>query len=305
MKFQRKAFQDARALILSEKPLVASQLEERIASLIPALESSIDSFETYLTAYEHCSETRTVGMFYLNATENNTIPINAIDEFSAPFEAIGSSAGVFIIADSEKSFAESYKTYGSSSRLLGIALEADLNADQAFKDQILSSWKKFENLQKTTAVPKEEMDFILKISARFSDTENLARLTNIITSKLDRSWYDDLVIEASPALLSLPEQQRWILNNSSSLQKIDKALEPFKNMPISELITSKDNELVIRAAIAANCIHKSSNSEELKAFLEQITQGSNSFAPTLKRIITKEKLNILDLFSSEKVRKAA
>jgi len=305
MKFQRKAFQDAKALILSEKPLYSAQFEERIASLIPALESSIDSFETYLSAYQHCSELRNVGMFYLHITENNAIPVNAIDELSGSYEVIGSRAGVMVIAQNEKMFTEAYKSFGNSPRLLGIVLESDLNADSSFKEQILSSWQKFETLQKLTAVPREEMDFILRISTRFDHTDVLSRLTNIITAKLDRNWYDDLVIEASPALLTLPEQQKWVLNNSPSLSKINQALEVYKNKTVTELISSKDDELVIRAVFTAHSIYEHVKLGDLNQFLDQITKGSSSFSATLTRIIAKEKLNILELFSEEKSRIAA
>lgn len=305
MIFQRKAFQDARAIILSEKPLIAAELEERISTLIPALESSIDSFETYLSAYEHCSEIRKVGMFYLHVAEASAMPANAIDELSAPFEAIGSTAGVFVIAANEKIFAESYKTYGSNSRLLGIVLESEMKSDLSFKETILKSWEKFEHLQKTTAVPREEMDFILRIAHKFDDTETLIRLTNIITAKLDRGWYDDLVIEASPALLTLPAEQRWILNNSPSLQKIDRALDPFKNADINELLMSKSSDLVYQAVVAASKLFTSAKSEDVKSLLDRLCHGSNSFAPTLKRLLTKEKLNILDLYNTNSLRNAA
>jgi len=149
------------------------------------------------------------------------------------------------------------------------------------------------------------MDFILRISTRFDHTDVLSRLTNIITAKLDRNWYDDLVIEASPALLTLPEQQKWVLNNSPSLSKINQALEVYKNKTVTELISSKDDELVIRAVFTAHSIYEHVKLGDLNQFLDQITKGSSSFSATLTRIIAKEKLNILELFSEEKSRIAA
>ena len=305
MKFQRKSFLDAKAIIISEKPLAASILEERISALIPSMESRIDSFETYLDAYEHCSNERIVGMVYFHYTENNCLPINFVDELARPFEAIGSTAGVFIIAQNEKAFTEAYKMFGNSPRLLGIVLENDLMFEAVFKEQILASWQKFEVMQKKTALPSDEIDYILRLTAKFENTETLARLTNIISAKLDRNWYDELVIEAAPAILCLPAQQRWILNNSPSLLKISKELEQYRGKSINELITAKDGEIVARAVFAAHRIYEFSKETEFELKLDAIAKGSNSFSPTLLRIIAKEKANILDLFNSNSSRASA
>ena len=304
MKFQRKQFSDARSIIVSQRPLNAAVLEERISSLIPAMEASIDSFEDYHSAYSHCSETRTVGMFYIHWTEKNDLPLNFIDELSAPFEAIGSSSGLFVIAENEKAHADAYKVFGGSQRLLKIVLENDLKEDSDFKNAILDSWEKFETLQIRTAVPREEIEFISKIAARFEDTELLTRMTNIITSKLDKSWYDELIVEAGPAIMSLPDQQKWILNNSKSLTKLGNIFTPYLNSSVEELINSKDDQPVVRAVITAYKIFQKAKSDAIPDFLETLTKGSSAFAPTLKKILAKEKLNILDLYKSE-IRKAA
>jgi len=300
MVFKRKMFEDARAVILSEKPLWAAQLEERMADLVPAFESIIDSFETYLTAYEHCSENKKVGMFYLHFTNTTQLPTNAIDECASPFESIECSAGLYIIAETEKAFASAYKAYGQNPRLLKIVLESDLKQNQSLKKFIHESWKAFENLQKLTALPADELDFITKLASRFTNIESLIRATQILSAQLDKNWYEELLLEASPALLTIPEQQKWVLNNSKSLQKINEILDPYTKLSLNEIISSKDQDHAIRAAILAHSIFSEAAKGNAESIINELTQGANSFSPTLKRILQKEKMNIIELFTEAK-----
>jgi len=300
MVFRRKMFEDARAVILSEKPLWAAQFEERMASLVPAFESTLDSFETYLSAYEHCSENKKVGMFYLHFTDTTRLPTNAIDECASPFESIGCSAGLYIIAETEKAFASAYKVYGQNPRLLKIVLESDLSEDQSLKNCILESWKAFENLQKSTALPADELDFITKLTSRFTSIEPLIRATQILSAKLDKNWYEDLLLDVSPVLLAMPTQQKWVLNNSKSLQKINEILEPYTKLSPNEVILSKNEDHAIRAAVLAHCIFMEAAKGNVESIVNELTQGANAFSPTLKKILQKEKMNILELFAETK-----
>src|SRR4051794_6806101 len=106
MDFPKKAFTDSLAVILSERPLFAMQFEQQIAALIPALDTSIDSFEDSPSAYAHCSNIMKVGLFFLHQLEISNLPINCIDELATTFESVGSTANLFIVAENEKSFAE-------------------------------------------------------------------------------------------------------------------------------------------------------------------------------------------------------
>lgn len=296
MEFSRKSLSETKTLVLSERPLYAMQLEERIASLIPAMETSVDSFEEYLAAYEHCAKLRTVGAFFLHYPEQSKLPSNAIDELAGPFEAVDATAGLFVIAESEKAFAKAYQVFGQSPRLLGITLEADLAADATFKAKVLEIMDRFEKLQQKQAVPREELEFFMKTARRFEDIDLANRIAGILTAKLDKGWFDELLVESGPTLLAIPESQKWILNNSPSLTKVAAQFAALQTSETADLVAGKDPQtMVTRAVLIAYRAYQASKAGTLETFLTQHTQGANAFAPTLKRVLNAEKQNLLSL----------
>ena len=305
MEFSKKKFSNTKSLVLSERPLYAMQFEERIASLIPAMEVAIDSFEEYSSAYEHCSKNRTVGLFFLHLTDSTSIPMNAIDELAAPFESINSTAGLYVIASDKNSFAEAYTRFNDSGRLLGISLESDIQLDSAFKKTITEAVLKFNGHQVELAAPKVELDFFIKAARKFENLDLLHQMTNLLTSKLDRDWYDDLLVEAGPALMSLPDNQKWILNNSPSLVEVFDRLKPFQEKTISELLNSKDSLTVARAVMLAFKLYETTKNGTFEETLNESCKGTNAFSPTLKKLISSEMKNFLTLYSGIEEQKSA
>ena len=303
MNFPRKQFNSAQTIIFSERPLFASYLEEKISTAIPAMESIINSFETYLDAYSHCTELRTVGVLYLHFQEKNTFPLNIVDELAASFEYIGSTAGLFIVAENERALVSAYKIYRDSPRLLGIVLESDLESITMLKKIILESWHKFEHLQKENAVSQVEINFILKILGRYENADLIARLTNILTSKLERDWYDDALVDIGPAVLGIPDPQQWVLNNSPALTKLKEHLNKFTNYTIEDLIESKDDDTVSRAVTLAYRLYCEIKQGTFETTLDQITRKASAFSPTLVKILKQENSNLVRLLNLE--RKAA
>lgn len=294
-----------KGVVLSEQPLYAMQFEERIASLIPAMEIAIDSFEDYTSAYEHCARLRTVGLFFLHATNSPAMPANAIDELAGPFETIDSVAGLYVIASNEKAFAEAYNRYSESGRLLGISLESDIEQDNDFRVKISEAVQKFGKHQVELAVPKVELEFFMKAARKFENLDLLHQMTHLITHKLDRDWYDDLSVEAGPTLLSLPENQKWILNNSPSLAQVAGRFIPFLEKSISELVSGKDAHTLVRAVLSAFKLYQATKNGTFEAVLTENCQGTTTFSPTLKKLLNAEKVNLLSLCSRAKERKTA
>jgi len=303
MEFSKKKFASIKSIVLSEQPLYAMQFEERVASLIPAMEISTDSFEDYSSAYEHCAKIRNVGLFFLHVAEKSNMPGNAIDELAGPFEAIDSKAGLFVIASNEKTFREAYNRYANSGRLLGISLESELKSDTDFIEKVSEVVQKFETQQVELAVPKVELEFFMKAARKFENLDLLHQMTHLLTYKLDRDWFDNLVIEAGPTLLSLPENQRWILNNSPSLTKISAQFDPFLGKSIEELVVSKDTFTTVRAVLVAFRLYEATKVGKFEEVLNANCQAANSFSPTLKKLLSTEKANFLSLYLKPKERK--
>lgn len=305
MRFDRKRFSDAAVVILSEKPTFASTLEEQLSTVLPALESNIDSFESYLTAYEHCAEKRNVGFFFLHESDHNTMPDNSVEELSKPYEGLGAVAGFVVVAENESVFARAYKKYGNTPGLLNIVLESQLTKLSSLLDLFVEAWSKFERLQKNVALSEHEIQFLSGIASRFGSPEFLLRTTNLLTYRLDKNWLDTLVVEAAPILLSIPEPQRWIVNNSKSLKRILSMLDPFLKMTAEELISSKDEYVVVRGCALATIINTASVNGVGYDLIESLTKNASSFSPALKKALNAEKQNILDLVSDDTRRKAA
>jgi hypothetical protein len=208
---------------------------------------------------------------------------------------VGARTGLIVIAEDEHIFSECYKTYGITPRLITILLESELENDDFLKENIVASWEAYEASQRNLALPGEELDFIAKLARRFEDVGALTRVTKILTNKLEKSWYDSLLVEAAPALLSIPDAQKWILENSENLMTVLNAVSSVSSKTIDELVISKDSDFVIRAISLAHRLYMEAKQGTLEDTINRLTQKSTAFAPTLKKVLTQEKVQIREI----------
>jgi hypothetical protein len=305
VEFSTKSFKDTQIVFLSETPLEAIRFEERIAQVVPAAEASIHSFETYQDAYGFCSKARTAGVFFLFLGETTSLPINTVDELAAPFEALGSSAGLVVIAKNETAVASCYKQFGKSPRLLDILVESDLQSPAKLKESFLKSIHQFESLQSRTVAPKDELEFLSKAARKFEDVDLLNRITVLVTSRLDKDWHDNLLIESAPIIFSIPENQRWILQNSNGIQRFTGILEPVSKLTTAELTTSQSHSVVARAVTLAFRLYSAAKESKLEKEVESLTSKVTAFSPTLQKVLKAEKEAVIALLVNTSIRKTA
>lgn len=301
----RKPFRGFNAVLLSEKPLESQMFEERLSALFPAAEVSLDSFEEYLPAYEHCSNLKTVGLIILFAHETSTLPVNAISELTSPFEALGSQSGLWIVADSEKSFTSSYKQYSDHPGLLKISLVSDLSTDSALKSEFENILDMFSTKQVEGVLSQDEIELFDQISGKFVDISLLHRITQLITTKLDQDWLDQLTVRIGPAILGIPQAQKWILQNSPGAARIEAKVNPYLSFHPSELVERKDSHTVVRAVLLAYKIFQAHENGEGITLLQDLTKDVTPFSPTLAKVLKQTKLHILQLLRETEGRRVA
>ncbi len=305
MQFSRKKLESLRAMVLSQKPMFAGVLEERMARLMPAIEVSLDSFEDYFSAYEHASNIKTLSLIVLHVLEKDTLPINAVDELSHPYEASGAKAALFVVAENETAFMTAYKRFGNSARLIGMQTEHALSSDTTLKSTMTEILEAYNKLQQTQVASPQELEFFYRTARRFEQLDEVLRVTQILTRKLDKSWFDELLINLGPVCLALPENQRWLLKNAAVLESSSERLRTIEGLSLNDLLKGSGDDIVPRAVVLGYRMYLARKENRLERELDEIVASASVFSPTLVNIVKSEYTNILNLFSEYDLRKVS
>lgn len=295
-----KAWSGLNIIIFGKKALLPMQLEQSIASVAPANEVNIDSFEDYDDALSFCKQKKTVG-FILIVEDSGSLmsPSVVFSQFSKVYEARGWPCFGALIREGQETFL-GLRTMRSNPGLIDYIETDQLLNPTKTSATIDSLWKGFVQAFEENLIPVPLQQTLISIASSSLSEDSVffvRRVAGLLTNNLNISWIEKVAIDWFSIVAAVEKNSNLALAPHSTLVQICN-LARYTGQA-SDAMVLPSNSLCARICAALTFINDMRQSGSLESELMKLGANSKPGSPALIRHIVSLREKIIEISGQE------
>ena len=287
-------------VVYGAEPLVPARIEQQIANAMPNQEVSIESFEEYEEALDHCKKMANIGVIFLHEKCGEHKIETVFKQLAKPYQASGWPViGAVIRKSAGLDSISALKAIRSIPSIIGYYSEDDFNDPTRILEMFSELWDSYIEMVRQELIPsalEESFSALLDTTNSSEDKVFYDRISELLSQPLNLSWMERFQVrwhylfnsdeKINPAVISPHKAlKKIVLDNNDDLNSA---------MSLMEIMNSKTS-LAVRTITTTKKIVDAARNGTIENLLLEARTEARPGRPGLLRHLAAQSETILTI----------